>query len=806
MNRPDPDQLLKHISAEEAASGRGRLKLFFGASPGVGKTFAMLEAARQRQKEGWDVVVGVVETHKRAETEALVQGLEVLPRRDIAYKGVTLAEFDLDAALVRRPRLLLVDELAHTNAPGLRHAKRWQDVEELLDAGIDVYTTLNVQHWETLNDVVAQITGVIVRETVPDTFLRRAHELELVDLAPEDLLTRLKEGKVYHGELAGRATENFFKPGNLIALRELALRHAAERVDAQMQAFRERHAITEAWSVGEKLLVGVTGSPMSARLIRAAGRLAGRLHAPWVALHVETPHSLQSPEARARTVDHLRFAERLGAETVTISGQDVTAEMLAYAKSHHVTRIVLGKPARSRWREWLFGSVVNEVARHCGAIDLHVISGVGAELASRRPLERAEKADWTDIGWGILTAFLSTAVCWPLASHFDRVNLVMIYLLSVVWAAYRFGSRAALAACVAGVLAFDFFYVPPHLTFAVSDTQYLFTFTIMLSVGILISTLTGRLRLQTEASRRREDRMRVLYQLSRALSETPDPHELLQAAHRRLQEFYKQPLLLLTASPQGELEIAAGDAEPFEWSQSEASVARWALDHSQMAGCGTDTLAGSKGLYVPLKGIRSTVGILALRASADFFADPEQLQLAETFAGEIGGALESTRMSEAMGRAEVQAEIQALGHGAAVTPTSSLTLGERLRAEQIVFLSAGLADEAIVRELIARLKLPNPRAAFEAIMEREKAGATAIGDAVLIPHARLAGLKTLEVAMGIDAVKGCLYVLFVSPADQPQAHLAFLASLSRNFQNPQLAQILLAAHSADEVCKALHYS
>ena len=316
--RPNPDALLKRLQEDEAQAQLGKLKLFFGMSAGVGKTYAMLEAARQRKKEGWEVVVGVVETHSRAETEALLDGLEILPRRDSLYKGAALREFDLDRALARRPRLILVDELAHTNAPGSRHKKRWQDVEELLDAGIDVYTTVNVQHWESLNDVVAQITGILVRETVPDTFLRRAHELELVDLAPEDLLQRLRDGKVYRGEQAERAADNFFQTGNLIALRELALRHAAERVDAQMVAFRERHAIPGVWPAGDRLLVGVSPSPMSARLVRAASRLATRLRAPWIAVHVETPAFLRlAPEDRGRVIDNLRLAEKLGAETAT---------------------------------------------------------------------------------------------------------------------------------------------------------------------------------------------------------------------------------------------------------------------------------------------------------------------------------------------------------------------------------------------------------------------------------------------------------------------------------------------------------
>ncbi|HVO33794.1 MAG TPA: DUF4118 domain-containing protein, partial [Elusimicrobiota bacterium] len=583
--RPNPDELLKKVRAEEQSAAQGRLKLFFGASPGVGKTYAMLEAARQRKKDGWDVVVGIVETHGRAETEALLQGLEALPRRDVSYKGVTLREFDLDAALARRPRLLLVDELAHTNAEGCRHAKRWQDVDELLNAGIDVYTTLNVQHWESLNDLVAQVTGVVIRETVPDTFLQRAHEIELVDLAPEDLIKRLHDGKVYRGEVAGRAAENFFKPENLIALRELALRHAAERVDAQMQAYRQTHGIAGDASLGERILVGVTGSPMSARLIRSASRLATRLRAPWIAVHVETPAILRlSPEDRSRVYDNMRLAEKLGAETVTLTGDEVTREMLAYARSRTVSRIILGKPARPRWKEWLFGSVVNEMARQCGAIDLNIISGVGAELSRRRPSEPPAASPWTASAWGSAAVVACTLLCWPLAHRLDRVNLVMFYLLGVVWTAYRFGPRAASLASVLSVLSFDFFFVPPQFTFAVSDTQYVLTFVIMLGVGLLISTITGRLRWQADTLRGRQNRLGALYKLSRELSELPDTRQMIAAAQARLADFYRRPVVLMTPDTQGGLAVAAGSTEAFPWNSNEESVARWVFDHRQMAG------------------------------------------------------------------------------------------------------------------------------------------------------------------------------------------------------------------------------
>lgn len=781
VDRPDPDQLLKRVQAEEKSSARGRLKLFFGASPGVGKTYAMLEAARQRKKEGWDVVVGVIETHGRVETEALLDGLEILPRKEISYKGVILKEFDLDGALHRHPRLVVVDELAHSNASGLRHAKRWQDIEELLDAGIDVYTTLNVQHWETLNDVVAQITGVIVRETVPDTFLKRVHELELVDLAPEDLLTRLKEGKVYRDEVVGKAAENFFQPGNLIALRELALRHTAERVDAQMQAFKEQHSISDVWPVGELLLVGISSSPMSARLIRATSRLAARLKSPWIAVHIETPASLNlSQEERSRAINNLRMAEKLGAETVTLTGNNVTDELLTYARSRNVTRIVLGKPASPRWKEWLFGSIVNEIARRCGNIDLHVISGVGPELSGRRFVEKKERSHRQGILQSILIVGLCTLISWSLFRYIDRANIVMVFLLGIMFTAYRFDRTASIFTSILSVLCFDFFFVPPYLTFAVSDTEYLITFATMLGVSILISTLTSRLRYQTDSLRNRAERMRILYKLSRNLSETPNTRQMLQSAQKQLEEFYQLPVILLTIDSQGTLNVTGGDSNAFGWNENELSVARWVYDHVQMAGAGSETLAGARGLYVPLKGIKNNMGVLGIRPTdPKDLHDPEQLQLLETFASEIGGAVESTRMSEEIGRAELQMEMQAIKNPGV---ENRIRVGDFLEKERVVILGSGLSKEQIFQELLRHLKVANPTQVLQAILNREKVGSTLIGEGISIPHARVAGLKGLQVCLGLSMEGPVhLWLMFISSAEDPKLHLSFLSSLSSLF-------------------------
>src|SRR6266545_3877651 len=436
--RPNPDALLARVQAEEAQRARGKLKIFFGATAGVGKTYAMLEAAREKRAEGVDVVIGYVETHGRVETEALLgmptlRGmLPVLPRRKVEYHGAVLEEFDLDAVLARRPQLVLVDELAHTNVPGSRHPKRWQDVEELLDAGIDVYTTINVQHIESLNDVVAQITGVLVRETVPDRLIDQADELELVDLTPDDLLQRLKEGKVYVPAQAEHAIRNFFRRGNLIALRELALRCTADRVDEQMQRYMRDHAIGQTWPTNERLLVCVSQSPFSARLVRGTRRMAAAMRAPWLVIYVETPRHLRLTEAeRDRVAQTLRLAEQLGAETATLSGQSVSEEILTYARARNVTKIVVGKPERPRWQEFLFGSVVDDLVRRSGEIDVYVIAGEhgDASPAPARTLERT--SSWAAYGWAVLVVALCTALAGLLRSSFTEANLVMTYLLGI---------------------------------------------------------------------------------------------------------------------------------------------------------------------------------------------------------------------------------------------------------------------------------------------------------------------------------------------------------------------------------------
>jgi two-component system sensor histidine kinase KdpD len=643
--RPDPDALLALAQAEEERARRGRLKVFFGATAGVGKTYAMLEAARELARRGADVIVGWVETHGRRETEALLEGLEILPPHEVEHRGIKLREFDLDAALARRPAVILVDELAHTNAPGSRHARRWQDVEELLSAGLDVYTTVNVQHVESLNDLVGKITGVAVRETVPDSILEIADQVELVDLPPEDLIKRLHEGKVYVPEQARRAVESFFRPGNLIALREMALRKTAERVEAQMQRYRELHGVAETWPVAERILVAVSSGPGSARLVRAARRLAERLRAEWLVVYVETPAEARLSAAdRDRVWQTLRLAEKLGAETTVLSGLsgDRPAEaILRYAQRRNVSKIVVGKPNHPRWKDVVFGSVRDELERGSGGIDVYVISGEESEGVFTAPvsIRRSSPARSYFASLGVVA--LTTAVCALLFGRFEPTNLVMVYLLGVVAAASWLGRGPAILAAILSVAAFDFFFVQPFLTFAVSDTQYLITFAVMLITGLVISTLTARLRLQAEAASEREARTAALYAMSRDLAAAADEAGILQAAARHIKEVFLSQVLLLLPDSEGRLVQRAEETVTYLLDDRESAVAQWVFDHGRMAGKTTETLPAARGLYLPLRTSRGTVGVLGVHpADPQLLIAPDRLHLLEAFANQIALAVE----------------------------------------------------------------------------------------------------------------------------------------------------------------------
>jgi two-component system sensor histidine kinase KdpD len=639
-------------------SRRGRLTIFFGYAAGVGKTYEMLETAQMLAIKGGSVLIGYVEPHGRPETEALLLGLDILPDRIAEYRGITLHEFDLDAALQAHPTLIVVDELAHTNAPGSRHVKRWQDVEELLEAGIDVYTTVNVQHLESLNDVVAQITGIAVQETLPDTVFDMADEIKIVDLAPDDLLERLREGKVYVPAQAERAVQSFFRKPNLIALRELAMRRTADQINRQAE---QRTALepkpVKAWPTAERLLVCVGPSPTSATVIRAAKRLAVSLHAQWIAAGVETPNTADmSEKSRQQFLRNLKLAEQLGAEAVTLSGERVADEILEYAASRRVTKIVVGKTNEP---SWLFrNSIVNRVIRRSGDIDIYVIRGVEEPFETPAPLGRKPR-NWTGPLYALLTIGAVTAFNYGLSFlGLRETNLVMVYMLAVVWVAARFGRNPAIWASVAAVLAFDVFFVPPYGTLAVSDTQYFVVFAVMLVIALVISGLTARLRQQFQLSRHREQRAETLYHLSRDLVATTGRQQLLTVAQQRLIDLLGPEVTILMPDESAKLKPMVGGDTSFASNPNELAVAQWVLEHSQVAGTGTDTLPDALALYVPLATPSGAVGVIGVRAERiDQLLAPAQRQLLTTFAGQIALALERDSLSEQAHKILAQAQL-----------------------------------------------------------------------------------------------------------------------------------------------------
>jgi len=650
-HRPDPDELLKHAQSEQ--SSRGKLKIFLGYAAGVGKTYAMLEAAHQRKVQGIDVIVGYVETHKRTETEELMEGLDVLPRKQVEYRGVSLPEMDVDEVIKRHPAIVLVDEFAHTNAPGSRHPKRYLDVEEILDAGIDVYTTLNIQHLESLNDVVAQVTGVIVRETVPDRVLDEASEIEVIDLPPDELMTRLKEGKVYIPEQARRAIDKFFRKGNLTALREMALRRAAERVDNQMRSYMQTRAISGPWAAGERLLVCISPSPLAEKLIRTTRRLADELNAEWYAVYVEMA---SKPEIKPANREHigrtLQLAEELGAKSLTIAGQSIHEAVLDFAHKNNITKVVVGKPLKPRWQEMWSGSIVDQLIYASGDIDVYVISA-RAELSKpimptdwqpHRPLRRYLL--------GLLLVAISTSLGLLVRGNLEPTNLVMLYLASTVISAIFLGRGPSLFTAIAGVLAFDFFLIPPYLTFAVNDTQYIITFAALLIVSLVVTSLTARVREQAEAAIQREKQTAALYDLSKDLTSAAD---LLQVANIIISQighaFGRDVAIFLPDDQQLQIFASSPNYHPDE---NELAVASWAYEHNQPAGRGTDTLPAAALRCHPLKTSNGIVGVLGVHSKdSTNFLSPEQRLTLAAFANQSALAIERANLSEQARQAEI---------------------------------------------------------------------------------------------------------------------------------------------------------
>ncbi len=660
-NRPDPDELLDRTATEEERKRQGKLKIFFGAAPGVGKTYAMLGAARQRREEGVDIVVGLVETHGRKETEALLEGLEILPRRMRSYRGRDIPEFDLDAALARKPSVIVVDELAHTNAPGSRHKKRWQDVQELLFAGISVYTTVNVQHLESLNDVVRQITGVIVRETLPDSSLDRADEIELIDLPPDDLLQRLKEGKVYIPEQAGKAMESFFRKGNLIALRELALRRTAERVDEQMESYRRDAGVRATWPAAERILVCVGTNPRSISLIRAARRMAAVLRAEWIAVHVEAPSHIKPSERDVKTLaEHMRLAESLGAQTVTLTGHKASEEILTYARQRNVSKIIIGKPTHARWKDKILGSPLDEIVRGSGDIEIHVITGDSPEVPVR-PGERvrSQRIDRKEWYWSFGTVALGTVLAYLMFPYFHLTDLAMVYLLGIVITSTRTGRWPALAATLMSVAAFDFFFVPPFFTFAVNDVRFVVTFGVMFFVAYVITRLALQIREQVEASRKRERSTAALYALSRGLARERKKDRIFDVTAKHMSEVFHSQIVILVLDARGDLAVMETRAGTFPVDQKELSVARWVFDNRHPAGLGTDTLPGAKALYLPMvasSGVVGVVGVLPESGGKGF--DPEDIHFLESFTNQTAMAMERVMLAKEVQEEHLKAEAQ----------------------------------------------------------------------------------------------------------------------------------------------------
>ncbi len=649
--RPDPDILLARVQDEERQKGRGKLKIFLGYIAGVGKTYEMLQAAHLRKRGGVDVRIGYVETHDRAETEALVEGLAIIPRKFIEYRNVGLSEMDLDAILAARPQLVLVDELAHTNAPGSRHVKRYQDVEELLDSGIDVYTTLNVQHIESLNDVVAQITGVVVAEKVPDRVIDEASEIELVDLAPPELLQRLREGKVYVPDMAARAIEQFFNEGNLYALRELALRRAAERVDDQMLAYMQTRAIPGPWAAGESLLVCVGPGPLSDRLVRTARRQADRMNAPWIALYVETPsHHRLAKETKDQVSRTLRLAEKLGATTATVFGLNVANTAIDYARTHNVTRIIIGKTLRPRWQEFIFGSVVDQLIHNSGTIDVYVISSeeeISGKTVSMEPLFPVTLPQDYVASFFLVIAITITG--WLIHSFISPTNLAMLYMLGVVVVAWKRGLGPAVFTAVIGVLAFDFFFIPPYLTFRVSDSEYLITFAGMIIVGALVSLLVARAREYADAAQLREKETGTLYALSQDLAVAIDTGSIFAAVSKHIREIFTWDSTFLV--PEDDRLVVFPGVQGLVLDADDIAVATWAFRHGAVAGYDTDTLHGSRLRFIPLQSSREVLGIMGVKpAEPDGVITQEQDRILTAFATQAALALERVKIAKSAGQ------------------------------------------------------------------------------------------------------------------------------------------------------------
>jgi two-component system, OmpR family, sensor histidine kinase KdpD len=709
--RPSPDALLEAARQEERRVGR--LKIFVGAAPGVGKTYEMLQTARAKKRDGFDVVVGVVETHGRMETEALLEGLEIVPRQRIEYKGHVLDEMDLDALIARHPQIALVDELAHSNAPGTRHPKRYLDVEELLNQGIDVYATLNIQHVESLNDVVAQITRIRVRETVPDSILDRADEIELVDLTPDDLIQRLKEGKVYVPKQATRALAHYFSPGNLTALRELALRRIADRVDEQLLTHMQAHAIPGPWAAGERILVCVSEDPRAAGLVRYAKRLADRLHAPWTALSIETTRSLAlSEEERDRVADTLRLAERLGGEAMTIPAETrrVADDIVAFAHANNVTHIVAGKSTRSRWFEIINGSVVHELVRSAGNISVHVIAGdqiTGEPIPKKtvRTAERSETFDAQPYVIGLLGVALAAGVSALIQAWFDVHNVDLVFLTAIVAIAVRFGLLPSLVTSIVASLAYNFFFLPPIYTFTIADPTNVAAFVFFIIVAVLVSNVAASVRSQALTAVGRARTTEQLYAFSRKLAGVGTLDDVLWASAYQTASMLNVRVVLLLPE-NGSLEVKTGYPPEDKLDDADIAAAKWAWEANRTAGRGSDTLPGAKRLFLPMRTGRGPIGVVGIDSDKPGpLLTPDQRRLLDALIDQAALAIERVHLVEDIERVKRTVETDRLRSALLTSISHDLKtpLASILGAAGTLRNLAGALDDAAKGELLATI-------------------------------------------------------------------------------------------------------
>lgn len=699
--RPDPDRLLAEVEAQQQQASRGKLKIFFGACPGVGKTYMMLQSLHQLQSEGKRVLAGVAETHGRADTARLLENLPQLPLRDAEYRGRTLREFDLDAALAARPDLIAVDELAHSNVEGSRHRKRWQDVEELLSAGIDVHSTLNVQHLESLNDIVGRITGVRVHETVPDHVFDKADDVLVVDLPADELLKRLADGKVYLPDAAERARERFFRKGNLIALRELALRRAADRVDTQMRDYRRARSIEAVWPTRERLLVGLSGSDGDERLVRDAAQLARKLDADWIAAHVEVMQHPRSMPAQQRLARTLALAASLGAETLTLPGEDVADALVACARSRNVNRLLVGHRPRAPWRFW-HRSTADRIARRHPDLDLIVIAQGARRQRLSLPDPDLRGVKWLPYVWASLACFAATALASLLLHVFALANVVMLFLLTVVLVAVRWGRGPGAWAAFLAVACLDFFFIPPRLSLTVRDTQYLFTFGLMLVVALITGQLTARLRHDARIAIAREHRAVTLARLSRELSGALITEQIIEIALRNFGGGFRAGVGVALPDPADRVRSTANNAVAMD-----ESIAQWVYDHDQPAGAGTATLSAARARYLPLKAPMRVRGVLALEfAEVEPLDEPEDQRLLESCCNQLALALERVHFVEVAQSTLVAIEgermrntlLSAMSHDLRTPLTTILgaaqTAESRVRGQPAEALVASIGEQA----------------------------------------------------------------------------------------------------------------